>query len=147
MGPQYVQRRPDYDDVPRDRMPLGRWYSTQASARRKVGTEGGGERPPTVVGGRFSISIRSSNLPQGRRRVGSGTVVLMKDRRHGRLAAGMVLLLVMAAACSFERRGGDLNEIREEGVLRVIVRPGFGEWPTPLGMGGGDERVLVEHAV
>lgn len=39
---------------------------------------------------------------------------------------------------------GDLPEIADSGSIRVIVRPGFGRWPTPRGLNGINQRKLIE---
>ena len=55
-----------------------------------------------------------------------------------------ILLIAGGFGCGPRLNTGDLPEIRESGVLRVIVRPGFGEWPTPRGLDGVDERSFLE---
>ncbi|MCD4748547.1 MAG: transporter substrate-binding domain-containing protein, partial [Thermoanaerobaculales bacterium] len=53
------------------------------------------------------------------------------------------LMALGALGCGPRFRPGDLPEISDFGTLRVIVRPGFGEWPGARGLGGVDEVALV----
>ncbi len=54
------------------------------------------------------------------------------------------VVIVASAACGPGMRVGDLDEIQDAGVLRIVVRPGFGDWPSPRGLGGMDEKELLE---
>lgn len=49
---------------------------------------------------------------------------------------------LLLAACGAPRRTGDINEIREAGELRVVVRPGFSTAPAN-GNNGDSEAVLL----
>ena len=54
------------------------------------------------------------------------------------------VLVALGIGCSPRFRPGDLPEIAEAGSLRVIVRPGFDQWPAARGLGGVDQRALLE---
>ncbi len=57
----------------------------------------------------------------------------------------MTAILALSAGCGPRFRPGDLPEIAENDSLRVIVRPGFGQWPVARGQGGVDQQVLLEN--
>lgn len=54
------------------------------------------------------------------------------------------IVAAIGVGCGPSFRSGDLPEIAELGSLRVIVRPGFGQWPAARGLGGVDQQSLLE---
>ena len=61
--------------------------------------------------------------------------------RASYLVFALVAALMMTA-CGSQRRAGDVDEIREAGELRVVVRPGFSTAPSN-GNGGFSEAALL----
>lgn len=53
-------------------------------------------------------------------------------------------LLFSQSACTYLSSRDDLPEILKKGEIRVIVRPGFGQWGFPLGEEGINERDFLE---
>jgi membrane-bound lytic murein transglycosylase F len=51
----------------------------------------------------------------------------------------------MGVGCGPRFSPGDLPEIVECGTLRVIVRPGFGQWPTARGLNGVNQEELLQN--
>lgn len=54
------------------------------------------------------------------------------------------ILTTLWGGCGPRFRPRDLPEVVEAGSLRVIVRPGFGQWPVARGLNGVDQRDLLE---
>lgn len=69
----------------------------------------------------------------------------MVNRSYWRDLAVGIAALVLTSACGSRTHTGDLPEIQASGSLRVVVRPGFGEWPTAYGLEGADEKELLSN--
>ena len=68
-------------------------------------------------------------------------------RRRLLFLTGVVLATLGFIACGAPRRyTGDVGEIREAGVLRVVVRPGFHTSPMNVEGGSAEAAVLAQLA-
>jgi len=62
-----------------------------------------------------------------------------------RRVSALGVLLLLLPACRVLAPHDDLPGILKRGELRVVVRPGFGQWGSPLGEEGADEKLFLRH--
>lgn len=60
------------------------------------------------------------------------------------MCVATLVVMTFWGGCGPRFRPRDLPEVVEVGSLRVIVRPGFGQWPEARGLNGVDQRDLLE---